>query len=81
MIVIIVDIPIVRVSVQHLENCATDVVRKITLRKNADPVIVDLSLSQDMTQEGQIGPKEIEVIHTGAVYMEYALKKVVMTTQ
>ena len=41
---------------------ATDVVGKTTLRRNsdkgqADPVR-DLSLRQDVTHEGQIGPKE-----------------------
>ena len=54
---------------------------KNTLRRNADKGQADpvRDLSQDMTQEGMIGPKE--VVHTSAVYMEFAKKKVVMTTQ
>ena len=71
-IVIIVDIPMGSVSIQHLENCAIDVVRKTTLRKNVDPVR-DLTPSQDVTQEGQIGPKE-KVVNTSAVYLKFARK-------
>ena len=66
-----------RVSVQHLESFVTDVVKKNTLRKNADPVR-DLSLSQDGTQDenGQIGSME-ENAHTDVMYMK--LKNVKMT--
>ena len=68
-----------KVNALPLEKLVTYAVVGTNLRKkNAD--LVDLSLSQDVTQEGgQIGPKE--VVHTNAVYMEFALKNVEMTTQ
>ena len=48
-IVIIVDVPIVRVNVLHLEKFATDVVRRTTLRKNADKSqasLIDIRVSR-----------------------------------
>ena len=62
--------------VQHLAKAVTNVVVKTTLEQSADLVIVDLSLSQGMTQEGQIGPIE-ENSSTDTMYMK--LVNVMMT--
>ena len=80
MTVIIVDVPMVRVSVQHSEECVTDVVRKITLRKSADPVVDQkaVDLSQDMAQEDLIGTKENA--HTDVICMKFVEKNVMMMT-
>ena len=59
-IVIIVDIATREGKgiVQHMAKAVTNVVVKTTLEPSADPVLVDLSLSQSVTQGGQIGPIE-----------------------
>ena len=81
MIVIIVDIPMERVSVQIMGKHATDVVGKTTLRRNADKSPTDPvgDPRKIMVQEGQIGPKEINV-HTDVVCMKYMRIVIVMMT-
>ena len=58
--------------VQHFEKHVISVVKRITLEWYVDPVR-DLSLNQVVIQgKGQIGPKEIENVHTDVVYMKFA---------
>ena len=70
-----------RKIVQHLEKHVISVVRRTISEWYADPVR-DQNLNQVMIQEKcQIGPKEIENVHTDAVYIKFAEMTVMMTTQ
>ena len=64
---------------QHMAKPVINVVVRTTLELCANPVIVDLSLSQNVTQGGQMEPIEKIDAHTDAMCMK--LKSVMMTAQ